>query len=224
MRVTFLLAAATLALPAAAHAADEDSQGWLTLSTSGSLSGKVMGSLEVVARTSDDQHRLYETEVIPHIGYKLSKNATIWAGYNYNNTYRGPLPTIHENRIREQLNLSLGTVAGGALGARTLLEQRFRNTGNDTGWRLRQQIKWTRPFRKGGKTALVLWHDSFISFNDTDWGQVSGYNRMRNFIGVGVPLAKPLKAEIGYLNQYDLRKNAPDRVAHAASVTISYAF
>ncbi|MBA3898298.1 MAG: DUF2490 domain-containing protein [Sphingomonadaceae bacterium] len=202
---------------------DQDAQAWLTISGSGSIAGPVMGSFELIGRASDDQNRIYETEAIVHIGYKLSKAATVWVGYNRNTLYRGPLPTGHENRAREQLNLNLGKVAGFAIGSRTLLEQRFRNGSGDVGVRLREQIKLTRPFREGGKTALVLWHDSNFSFNSTDWGQQAGYERMRNFAGVGFPIAKSLKAEFGYLNQYDFRKNAPDRMAHAASLTLSFA-
>lgn len=225
MRLRLLLpGAAMLALSAPARAADDDAQGWMTFTAAGSVSGRLMGSVEAVARWSDDQRRLYETEIIPHIGWRISDRVTIWAGYSRNDVYRGALPTVHEQRIREQLNLGLGTVAGGALAARTLLEQRFRNTGRDTGWRLRQQLKWSRPLHSGGKTALVLWHDSFIAFNATDWGQASGYNRMRNFAGLGVPVGKGVKAEIGYLNQYDFRKDEADRVAHALSLTIGYTF
>src|SRR3546814_8651684 len=75
------------------------------------------------------------------------------------------------------------------------------------------------------KTALVLSHESFIQVNDTDWGQASGYARMRNAIGVKTPLSKVVSVELGYLNQYDFGLHgAHDKMAHAATVALSLGF
>jgi hypothetical protein len=55
--------------------------------------------------------------------------------------------------------------------------------------------------------------------NDTRWGQRAGYERMRNILGVAVPLGKALNADIGYLNQYRVGRNgARPQMDHALSV------
>ncbi len=213
-----------MALPAPAlAAADHDAQGWFTVNATGSLKGPVMANFEVLGRASEDQGRIYEAEMTGQIGYKLSKAVTVWAGYTRVPGYRGALPTVIEQRARQQVTASLGKLAGGTLASRSLLEQRFREGVNETGWRFRQQFKWSHPLRRGGKTAFVLGHESFIGLNRTE-GQTAGYQRMRNLIALNMPIAKPIKAEFGYLNQYDFRKSATDRIAHAATVTLSYAF
>jgi Protein of unknown function (DUF2490) len=223
MKVTFALLAATL--PTAAFAnVDADAQLWGTVNATGSLSGPLMFNGEVVARASNDQNRIYEAEVTAQLGYKLSKAVTLWAGYTRVPGYRGALPTTIENRIRQQVSANLGKFGGGALASRTLLEERSRDGSPGTGVRLRAQFKWIRPFHTNGKTALVLWHESFVSLNSTAWGQISGYNRMRNFVGIGTPIVKTVRGEFGYLNQYDFRRGSFDRMAHAAAFTVSYAF
>src|SRR3546814_3641158 len=102
---------------------------------------------------------------------------------------------------------------------------RWSRDGDDIGLRLRPQIKYTLPLGTGSKTTLVLSHESFIQVNDTDWGQASGYARMRNAIGVKTPLSKVVSVELGYLNQYDFGLHgAHDKMAHAATVALSLGF
>jgi Protein of unknown function (DUF2490) len=212
-------------LPGVAFAnVDADAQLWSTLNATGSISGPLMLGGEIVVRASNDQNRIYESEATVQIGYRVTDAVTLWAGYTRVPGYRSGLPTTIENRIRQQVSWNMGTFAGGTLASRTLLEERTREGHTGNALRLREQLKWTKPFHKNGKTALVLWHESFVSMNSTAWGQISGYNRMRNFIGVGAPVVKQVRGEFGYLNQYDFRRGSDDRIAHAAALTLSYIF
>src|SRR3546814_18059305 len=106
-----------------------------------------------------------------------------------------------EERPRQQNRFPLGGFAGGKLSGRVRLEERLRRDGDDIGLRLRPQIKYTLPLGTGSKTALVLSHESFLQVNDTDWGQASGYARIRNAIGVKTPLGKVGAVELGNPNQ-----------------------
>jgi Protein of unknown function (DUF2490) len=223
MKVTFALLAALLPTAALANT-DADAQVWTTLNATGSLSGPIVANFEVLQRASNDQNRIYESEMTAQLGYKVSKAVTVFVGYTRVPGYRGALPTTIENRIREQVNWNAGNLGPGTLASRTLLEQRSREGASGTGVRLRQQFKWTMPFKAKGKTGLVLSHESFVSLNSTAWGQQSGYNRMRNFIGIGTPVLPKLRGEFGYLNQWDIRRGTYDRVAHAATFTLAYSF
>lgn len=223
MKVTIALLVASLPTTAFANV-DADAQVWTTANATGSIAGPLMFNGEVLARASNDQSRIYESEMTAQLGYKVSKAVTLWAGYTRVPGYRDALPTTIENRIREQISVNFGKFAGGTLASRTLLEERSREGSAGTGVRLRQQFKWTKPFHKGGKTGLVLSHESFVSLNSTAWGQLSGYNRMRNFAGIGTPVFARVRGEFGYLNQYDFRRGSYDRIAHAATVTLSYSF
>ncbi len=225
MQKTLRLCCCAAALIAAvpAHATEDDSQIWLRASASGSISGPWQGSFETVLRFGNDADGLYEGEYGGSLGYQFREGVTLYGGYLRVPTYSRSGVTRTEDRFRQQLNLPLGKVAGGKLNGRFRIEERLVSTGDDMGVRLRPNLVWSRPFKEGRKTALVLSHESFINLNSTDWGQRDGYERMRNLVAVSTPLAKKVTAEIGYLNQYGFRPGR-DSQDHVASLSVSYSF
>jgi hypothetical protein len=80
------------------------------------------------------------------------------------------------------------------------------------------------PLREGGKTALLLSHESFIDLNTTNFQRVEGEERMRNLIAITTPIAKNVNAEIGYLHQHGFRPGADDPNDHVASFAVSFSF
>jgi hypothetical protein len=52
-----------------------------------------------------------------------------------------------------------------------------------------------------GKLNLLASHESFVNLG-SGAGQRRGYDRARDFLGIGVPLTKRVGVEIGYLNQW----------------------
>jgi hypothetical protein len=223
MKVTFALLAAMLPTAALANT-DADAQAWSTLSASGSLSGPIMIGGDVQGRYSNDQSRIAESQYTAQLGYKFSKKVTAWIGYRLVLNHRNNLPNLTEHRIRPQVTLDLGKLAGGSLANRTIVEFRYRNDIAGMGARFRNQLKWQLPIKKGSKTNFVLSHEDFIGLNSTAWGQQSGYTRMRNFIGIGTPVLPKLRGEFGYLNQWDIRRRTFDRVAHVAQFNLAYSF
>lgn len=220
----FAAAATLLAGSPALAAMEDDAQIWLRMGASGSVSGPWQAGFEAVLRFGDSAGGLYESEYGGNVGYQFSPAFGLSAGYVRVPTYSRQGVTRTEDRFRQQLNLALGTVAGGRLNGRVRIEQRLVSSGDDIGVRLRPYLVWSRPFRRGGRTALVLSHESFVNLNGTDWGQRGGYDRMRNLVAVSTPLAKGVAAEIGYLNQYGFRPKSRDTQDHAASFAISYSF
>jgi Protein of unknown function (DUF2490) len=223
MKVTIALLAALLPTAALADT-DADAQVWTTLSASGSLSGPIMIGGDAQFRASNDQGRFTETQLTAQIGYKFSKKVTAWIGYRRVIAYRANLPATTEHRIRPQLNIDLGKLAGGSLADRAILEFRYRDGIAREGTRFRNQLKWQLPIKKGSKTNFVLSHEDFIGLNSTAWGQQSGYTGMRNFVGIGTPVLPKLRGEFGYLNQWDIRRRTYDRVAHVAQFSLAYSF
>lgn len=211
---------ALLASPARADV-DDDAQAWLTLAASGVVSGRVLGQAEAIARFSDDENGIYEAEFGGFLGLALTDRVSLWAGYVRVPRYARGGKTTVENRGRQQITAELGGLLGGDLSGRVRLEQRFRD-GGGIGWRLRPQLKFSRPLSNDG-VALVFSHESFVPLNDTGWGQRRGYERMRNFAGLQVPIADKLAAEVGYLNQYGFDP-VRDTADHGVSTTFSYAF
>ena len=224
MRRLSLCFFALMALPATAHAS-EDEQLWTTTSATVKLSDHWRLQQEIVARFSNDRDGLYEIESNTLVGYKLNKQVTVWAGYTHDPQYDGGDFTVMEHRVREQVTvdniLKLGPVA---VSARMRMEQRWREGIDGTAWRLRPYVKLTMPFKEGGKTALILSHESFIDLNKTNFQRVQGEERMRNLIAITTPLAKNVNAEIGYLHQHGFRPDADDSNDNVASLSLSFSF
>jgi len=224
MRRLSLCLFALMALPATAHAS-EDEQLWTTTSATVKLSDHWRVQQEIVARFSNDRDGLYEIESNTLIGYKLDKQVTVWAGYTHDPQYDGGDFTVMEHRVREQVTvdniLKLGPVS---VSARMRLEQRWREGIDGTAWRLRPYVKLTMPFKEGGKTALILSHESFIDLNKTNFQRIQGEERMRNMIAITTPLAKNVNAEIGYLHQHGFRPDADDSNDNVASLSLSFSF
>lgn len=226
MRFSFILvsvaAIAALATPAAAA---DDAQLWTGVSGTIKLNDKFKLSQEVTVRFSDNRNGLYEVESNTLLGYGVSKNVTVWAGYTHDPQYSAGDFTVMEHRIREQITFdNVAKLGGGTLSGRLRLEQRWREGLDGTAWRFRPYVKYSLPFREGHKTALVLSHESFINLNNTSFQKVDGEERMRNLIAVTTPLAKHFSLEVGYLNQYGFVPNGPDTVDHVASVTLGVSF
>lgn len=224
MRRLSLCLFALMALPATAHAS-EDEQLWTTTSATVKLSDHWRLQQEIVARFSNDRNGLYEIESNTLIGYKLDKQVTVWAGYTHDPQYDGGDFTVMEHRVREQVTvdniLKLGPVS---VSARMRMEQRWREGIDGTAWRLRPYVKLTMPFKEGGKTALILSHESFIDLNKTNFQRIQGEERMRNMIAITTPLAKNVNAEIGYLHQHGFRPDADDSNDNVASLSLSFSF
>jgi hypothetical protein len=218
-RVALTLAAIAIAAPAGAA---NDSQIWSGGSVTQKLSDKWRFSEEVTARFSDKRNGLYEIESNSLLGYSLGHGVTLWAGYTHDPQYAGDDFTIMEHRAREQVTFdNFATFGGGRFNGRMRVEQRWRSGLGGTGWRVRPYLKYSLPFHKGGKTALVLSTEPFFDLSTTIFQRTRGLDRVRSFIGISTPLAKTLTVEAGYLNQHIFVRSGPDNDDHVASVALN---
>lgn len=184
-------------LPSAAEA--DDAQLWLDANARGPVAGRVELGVETTERFGrDGEGGLYESENIAMLGFRFDR-ATLAAGYVRDIVYRGGRVTI-EQRVRQDLSVDhLATIGPLGIGARLRVEERWRDGSSGTGVRLRPFVRLTLPVT--GKLKLLATHESFVNLAGGA-GQRGGYDRARNFLGLGVPLAKRVGLEIGYLNQW----------------------
>ena len=191
-----LLLAMPLALAAMpAHAQQQDEQLWLQVNTNVPLSNRVRITLEQIARFSDRQDGLYQTEFGGLLGFRATKNIELGFGYRWVGAYNGNTGA-DENRLRQQVVGTFGPVT-----TRLRVDERFNPRGSEVGFRVRPLIRYN--YRLGTKgVALFASHESFFLPNSTSWGQRAGYERMRNILGVTLPLGRAVTSDIGYLNQY----------------------
>lgn len=214
--------AANLALAIPARAGTRhDEQAWLNLTTMGPLSGDVVYFAEVQPRVGDGISRLDALLLRGAVGVKLSPAATLYQGYAHVVTPVDGGRDVNEERSFQQLNLALGKPLGGELSSRTRLEQRWRSDGDDTGWRLRQMLRYERPLKAASDAVNALvYAEGFAALNSTDWGARAGFDQLRSFVGVEVGLPGASSLELGYLNQTIDRTRGRTAMNHVASVTL----
>jgi hypothetical protein len=179
---------------------------------------------DVQLRFGDDASSFSQGVFRPGIGYTVGRGWTVWGGYAFVRT-EAPYATstTNENRIWEQAIWS-GAFGATAFASRTRMEQRFVSTGSETGWRLREFVKLTRPIGAKKIWAAVLSDEYFLNLNSADFGATAGPDRNRLFIGPSVSVRNGVSIEIGYLNQYTFRANGPDKNDHLLATNLFWSF
>lgn len=214
------LVAATLPRPAGAQTA-HDEQVWLNLTAMGPVVGDVVYFAEVQPRSGEGLSRLDQLLMRGAVGVKLSPSVTLYQGYAHVAVPVEGARDINEERSFQQLSATLGKPWGGELSSRTRLEQRWRSNGKDTGWRLREMIRYEKPLRSGSDAVNALVSvEGFAALNGTDWGAKAGFDQVRSFAGVELGLAGASTAEIGYLNQVIDQRGGRTRMNHVASLSL----
>jgi hypothetical protein len=205
-----------LALAASpAQAIDHDEQLWLQANTNVPLAPKTRVTLEQIARFSDRQNGLFQSELGALVQYKASDKIELGVGYRWVGAHNGNTGA-NENRFRVQMVGSFGRIS-----TRFRVDARFNPRGDEIGFRIRPLVRYNHPLSDKGLTFFAT-HESFLIPNTTGWGQRSGYERMRNTLGLAIPFGKQVNADVGYLNEYRPgRSGAPDRMGHALSLQLT---
>jgi hypothetical protein len=188
-------------------ASPDDTGGWLALFARGdinhdALPNKYRWWFDGHMRFFDDTDGFGQSIIRPGLGYALNDHAAVWAGYGWILSSPVHGSDFDEHRVWQQFTWSQ-RLEPVTLGLRSRLEQRFLETGSDTGWRFRQMLSWRHEMRSDPRYTLVLWNEVFIHLNDTNWGAVNGFDQNRLFMGFGRrpdPDSRS-RVEIGYLYQ-----------------------
>lgn len=198
-----------------ASAQQQDEQLWLQTNTHVPLDGNTRVTLEQIARFGDRPDGLYTTELGALIGQRVSKQFELGFGFRHVAFYNGNTGA-DENRFRQQV---LGTF--GRLSTRFRIDERFHPAGDEVGIRIRPLVRYNQPLGSKG-VAVFASHESFFIANSTKWGQRRGYERMRNWLGLVLPLSPAMSADVAYLNQYRFaRGGARAQSDHALSLQLT---
>ena len=216
------LAAAAAAVTAAAPATAEtrkDEAIWVNATVTGTISDRLVFFAEVQPRATDGASRISQVLLRPAIGFAISDSATLYQGYA---RVVEPMEVAdrHEDRSFQQLSWSLGSIGKLEVQSRTRLEKRWRSDGPGMALRARQMMRFESPLAAGERrTALMGWAEGLFGLKSASWGQVTGFDQLRAFAGLEVPLRGSSTVELGYLNQTRDAPGAGVDMAHVASVT-----
>lgn len=203
MRFASLLPLALLAFASPARAEIvPDAHVWVNLTSMGSLSGKLIYFAEIQPRLYDNSERLGQLLIRPAIGWQVSPNLALHQGYAHIAQPVKGGRDINEERSFQQATWTIGRIGRGTLSSRTRFEQRWRSDGGDVGFRLREMLRYVHPLHASGKGPKALvYAEGFLAANDTDWGARKGFDQLRSFVGLEIPVKGRTTVEAGYLNQ-----------------------
>ncbi|MET0269516.1 MAG: DUF2490 domain-containing protein [Sphingomonas sp.] len=220
MRALLILPFLLAATPAVAETR-EDEQVWFNATLMGSVAGSRLSYFaEVQPRFTDGVSRVGTLILRPAIGWKFSDAVTAYAGYAHVETNVADGPDRNEERVFGQLSWTLHKCGPETVSLRTRLEHRRQSNGGETGWRVRSLLRYATPLGAPERTRALVSVEPFVALNDTDWGARGGFDQVRAFAGVEIPLAGKSTIEAGYLNQYVNEARGDARMNHVLSLTL----
>ena len=199
MRPLATLASMAACALAAAPVHAKKAQPWPTFNITAPLGKGWSISGEVVGRIDRDGTGPSQLETRLQIGHAITRSVVLWAGYVHVVSYPPLGRAGLEDQAVEQLNWKAGSIAGISFSSRTRLEQRFQRGVGATNWRVREQVKASVPL--GRHVAGIVWVEPFWALNQTS-GVRRGFDQLRSFAGISVPLSPHVDIEAGYLNQF----------------------
>ncbi len=218
-----MLAVLAALVPAGQAHADQ-SQVWLagTVTAGIAREGDVRLWLDAQLRSRASSDEVDVSVIRPGIGIRLAPGVEAYAGYARITTHR-PGRDVLEDRLWQQIGYPLGRLGPVSFSGRNRLEQRMRTNAAQTGWRLRQSFRATAPTGLG-TLALVASNETFIGLNDTRWGQRSGLDQNRGFLGLSVSPARFARIEAGYLALRVNRGPGPDERRDNVQISTTLTF
>ncbi|MGB5580539.1 MAG: DUF2490 domain-containing protein [Woeseia sp.] len=157
------------------------------------------------------------------MGYDVKPGMTLWAGFDYFQTDPDGGSKRFERRYWQQFSWAARRFDWGSLAFRWRFEQRDLENSRDTGLRFRQQAQLAFPLEKSDMTAIVSM-EHFANLNDTDAGARSGFDQLRSYAGLRLPLNKKASLEGGYMHQFVNRATGVDAVNHTLMLHLRVRF
>jgi hypothetical protein len=150
------------------------------------------------------------------LGYPISPKITLWAGNMFNTTHRLRQSNTHQYRIWEQVSWDVFACNMIKIDSRTRLEQRKEEHKASWALRLRERFALTFPLKND--YAFILYNEIFLNCNHASWVNNTLVNQNWAFAGFSIPIAKSIRLETGYLNQFV--SNRPDQLNHVLNCTL----
>ncbi|MDD2759038.1 MAG: DUF2490 domain-containing protein [Methylomonas sp.] len=223
--VLLLTATPTLAAPV-----NDDAGVWISSTYQTDFGGSpYLAFLELAPRTKKDNNEFAQIIVRPLLGYKLSRNLQLWAGYTWQGEHSEENAfEMATNDIMQQLQWIDNWTPELNFQYRFRLEQRLFAHENATGHRMRHRVRLVYSLADS-KAYLIASDELFVYFNSIDEGRLahsvqSGVNQNRSYVGIGYKLTPQLNIDTGYQLQYVHNYATPDLTNHIWMTNINVNF
>ncbi|MGE0201376.1 MAG: DUF2490 domain-containing protein [Candidatus Melainabacteria bacterium] len=220
-----LLTAALMLSASAAMASDNlnsDLQQWSVVTFEGPRDQKLRGYLEIQPRLKEGLTGIQRILVRPAVIYEPKKNWTVGLGYGWITTF-DQREQIDEHRIWQQLR-HVKPLSRWSVENRLRTEQRFIEKADGVTHRARHQIRVTRKIGDSERWYLAGYNELFVNLDDPDGGSSAGYDQNRLYLGIGRQLSKPVRAEVGYLQNHLRVADSTDPLNHAVVLQLQVSF
>lgn len=224
VRACVLGVSLVLALPAVvAGQTVSDHRAWFDVSAQRlpRAGSRWQAGLEAIARRRDGLRTRDVFGVRASLLRRLSARSTLGGGYLYARLFAAPGVVVVEHRVYAQFATSLATAAG-TVGLRTRAEARFIDGNGGEVTRLRQQVRFTHPWRPGSRVALTGYEELLVHVNG---GARSprGVDQNRLFGGVSLALTAG-RLEVGYVHDILPGHGHATKVRHVLSMVVVVPF
>src|SRR5262245_48435816 len=156
--------------------------------------------LEEQARFNNNISDLDQNILRGALGRKVHERFTVWGGYAWVARFAGER-TRHEQRIWEQLSVTLPDAGAWKPSLRLRLEQRFLDGWDGSSVRLRTMARGVRPLDEQGTWSIAAWDELMFTLDETTGGPAQGFDQNRLFGGVLRKLSPRAGVEFGYMWQ-----------------------
>lgn len=211
-----------LAIPSPAAAqTSQDEAAWVNGTVMGTVKGPMVFFAEVQPRIGDGVSRLNQLLLRPAVGVELSRSLKVYQGYAFVLDPVEGGPDRRENRLFQQATWDVGKIGLLEIQSRSRLEERWRSDGDGMSLRVRQMMRFEYPLAPSTRRVAALGSvEAFVGLKSAEWGGVTGFDQVRTFLGVEIPLQGTSTIEAGYLNQTRDAAGRQVNMVHVASVNL----
>jgi len=211
-----VLASGTLLAALPASAADEDVGLWNAQFVRFDVDKKnnVFVRLESQQRFNEDVGRIGQFVGRVLVAYRFNPQVNLGAGYAYVQTTSNATPEgfTYEHRTYQELGYRVLNKPGLRIDTMSRLEQRQWTNLPDFSHRARMMVQVHAPLGKNG-LGPVISVEPFFNLNDQP-SHPGGFDQIRTFGGVFIPVNRKADVIVGYLNLYQPREGREDRMDH----------
>jgi hypothetical protein len=201
----------------------QDGQTWVQALAIGQISEHWRAHLELQPRIFDNTSELGLTIARTAVGRRLAPGLTAWIGHAWVPRTLGST-TRHEQRLWQQLSVTLPQARRWAPSARIRLEQRWLEPWAGASHRLRLLTRLQRPLGASTPWSVAFYDEAMVTLDNTPLGPARGFDRNRLYGGLVHRLSTAISAEVGYVWEHSTLPGPPQRNDHVALGVINLAF